>query len=205
VGKRRLEKAISIVGGESDFPYRVVVKWHPFFLDPSLPTEGIDKMEAYDKKFGKDRIARMIPHMTQVGKQDGISFSFGGKVANTMRSHRLLELARRQARAEGDVRESKVDRCAEALFRAYFENEESPGDPDVLLRAASEAGVDDVNLSFVEGSECESEVRREIRKYQGGLGIRGVPYFIINEEYQLSGAQEPEAFVDIFREIASNK
>ena len=74
VGKRRLEKAIASLkrsSGDVD----VQVRWRPFFLDHSLPREGVDKMERYAAKFGEARMRQMIPYMQQVGRDDGIAFS----------------------------------------------------------------------------------------------------------------------------------
>ena len=92
------------------------IRWRPFFLDPRLPGgEGHDKMAHYKAKFGAERVAQMMPRMVQTFKDEGIEgYNLGGKVGNTMDSHRLLEYAL----AKGGP--SKQDELVEHLFKRYF-------------------------------------------------------------------------------------
>jgi len=94
IGKRRLEKAISLFSGRNvDFE----ISWRPFQLNPNASEEGVDKMNYYEMKFGKERTERMIPYMKQIGASENINFSYGGKVANTLNSHRLIEYAKKKS------------------------------------------------------------------------------------------------------------
>lgn len=84
VGRRRLAKAIKACGVVA------TIRWHPFFLDSSLPVEGTDKRSRYVAKFGEARVVAMLPAMARTGAAEGITFSFGGKTASTLRAHRLM-------------------------------------------------------------------------------------------------------------------
>jgi len=79
------------------------VNWKPFFLNPQAPTPGVDKMEHYYQKFGKERVDKMIPYMKEQGSKVGIKFSYKGKVGNTMDSHRLLYFARDNGKQVGGI------------------------------------------------------------------------------------------------------
>lgn len=115
MGKRRLERALRMFR-EKHGATDVVVRWRPFFLDPTLPPR-VDKMTHYKQKFGAARTARMIPHMQEVGRAEGITFSYGGDMGNTLDSHRLIELAAEQG---------KQDQMVEALFKRYVRARRPP-------------------------------------------------------------------------------
>lgn len=165
------------------------VQWAPFQLNASAPLVGIDKMEYYDKKFGKQRVAAMIPQMIQTGLNDGIKFSYGGKTANTLNSHRLAEWARE----EGG---SKMQNAfIEAIFKRYFEQEMSPNDSDALCGAAKDAGLDVAKakalLSSTDAAPSVRGVQDLIASYGQRYGVSGVPHFVIGK-YSFSGAQDAE-------------
>lgn len=174
--------------GKADFQ----VKWHPFQLAPQAPGgEGINKMEMYRKKFGAARIEQMLPFMAATGKKDGINFSYGGNTGNTFDSHRLISLADRQG---------KQDELMEELFRNYFEQEKCISDHKVLLAAAQKVGVAGAEELLAGNAEAR-EVQEELRKFQGGMGISGVPHFIINGQHCESGAPESEHLQEIFNQL----
>mmetsp|Transcript_45146 Transcript_45146/g.96392 ORF Transcript_45146/g.96392 Transcript_45146/m.96392 type:complete len:189 (+) Transcript_45146:112-678(+) len=186
-----MEAAMKSFKDKADFE----VKWRPFFLNPSLPKEGVDKLTMYKEKFGEARMQQMIPHMQQVGRDSGINFSYGGKVANTMDSHRVMNWALKQSVAAQDA-------VCEKLFAAYFEQEKNIGSEDVLVNCAKEAGVDAeaCRQMLREGGETQ-EVLDDIEGFQRKMRISGVPHFVINGKEQLSGAQEADTFAGIFEKI----
>lgn len=174
------------------------VTWKPFFLDPTLPKAGINKLESYNKKFGPQRVAQMLPMMQRVGAAEGINFSYGGLIANTLDSHRLMEYAHKVG---GSELQNKV--CNE-LFSLYFEREGNIGSTEALADAAAKAGMDKAAVTAFLGTdelrrEVQEEVQQLIRKYR----IGGVPFFVIDGKYKVEGAQEAEAFSDIWEEIGS--
>eukprot|EP01119_Soliformovum_irregulare_P007431 TRINITY_DN19853_c0_g1_i1.p1 TRINITY_DN19853_c0_g1~~TRINITY_DN19853_c0_g1_i1.p1 ORF type:complete len:234 (+),score=66.46 TRINITY_DN19853_c0_g1_i1:56-757(+) len=193
VGKRRLEKALSQYKDKAEFD----ITWHPFFLNPDSPVEGVNKMEAYESKFGKARVAQMLPHMQAIGKEDGINFSYGGKTANTLRSHRLVHLA---------TKSGKQDQIINKLFAGYFENEQNPGDVDFLVQAAVDAGLDGPSTrAYIESTEDVDLIKKEAREFSTKWRISGVPFFIFNNKYTLSGAQEPSTFVSVIDRILNDE
>ncbi|KAJ2560233.1 hypothetical protein GGH95_004868, partial [Coemansia sp. RSA 1836] len=129
VGKRRVEKAIALA--KQKWPeFEASVDYMPYQLDSSMEN-GLDKREVYQKKFG-DRAAAIHERVATAGKDEGILFSFGGKMSNTLGSHRLIDYAR----LEGSECEEKA---VESLLHRYFELEQDIGDTDVLLDAAQDA------------------------------------------------------------------
>jgi predicted DsbA family dithiol-disulfide isomerase len=198
VGKRRLEKAMR-AAKERNPALEFEVRWHPFFLDPSLPPEGVDKMGMYKAKFGEARMAQMLPYMAAVGAADGITFDYGGRVANTLQSHRLIEFARGAGGAAAQ------DRLVEALFKAYFENQGNLGDTETLLAAAEAAGLDrGAAAAHLASDAGKDDVVRDVRAYASKFRISGVPFFALNDgKLKLSGAQEPATLLDAFEQLGA--
>ena len=178
------------------------VRWRPFQLNPSLPTgRGLDKMQYYYDRFGgPSRVDGMIRQMEAVGRDVGIDFSYGGRVANTLDSHRLIWYARE--RGGGELQ----DRMVEELFRAYFTQEKSLGEREVLVECAAAVGLDVSDVlaadDGIDGSGVGTrEVQEEMEAYARRWNCRGVPLFVIDDKYPLSGAQPPEAFLDVFDDL----
>jgi len=171
--------------GKADFD----VHWLPFQLAPQAEGgQGINKLEMYRAKFGAARVEHMLPMMLATGRKEGIEFSYGGNTGNTFDSHRLISLAAKQG---------KQDEIVEELFRNYFEEEKCISDQAVLVAAADKVGVVGVPEMMSGKGEVE-EVNADLRKYQGGMRINGVPHFIINDKYHESGALEASSLVQIF-------
>jgi predicted DsbA family dithiol-disulfide isomerase len=138
VGKRRLEKAISTY--QTSHPdTKFDIKWHPFELDPTLTKTPVNKLDRYAAKFGAARVGSLVEHMKQTGKGDGINFSYGGTIANTIDSHRLIEWATEQG---------KQDEIVEQLFKLYFEEEGNIADHDQLADVAGKIGLDRAEVCF---------------------------------------------------------
>jgi len=184
------------------------VSWHPFYLDPTV-RETEDKLARYERKFGKARMAQMIPHMAAVGDSVGIKFKYGGKIGNTRDSHRLIAFA-------GEKGAEYQDRLVEMLFHAYFEINEDISDKEVLARIAAEAGVfasKEEGLEFLKSEKLGPQVDKEVDFNQYRRGISGVPHFIIEGEIsdddfanvldqeEVGGAQDPRVFEQIFAQI----
>ena len=136
----------------------------------------------------------MVPRMIETGKSEGIEFSYGGSIGNTFDSHRLAF----QAREEGGS--ALQDKVMELLFQAYFEKEKSMGDLNVLSDVAARAGMSTGPAVVEDPSFRAEEVNAEMVSY--GRHVRGVPFFIIDEKYALSGAQEAATFLEVFERIA---
>lgn len=190
VGKRYLEKAMDTSKDRYDFE----VKWHPFLLNPNADTRGVDKMQHYKSKFGVERTAMIMDRLTKVFNDLGLSFKAGGLTGSTWDSHRLIVLAGQQGL-------DKQNALVEELFRNYFTEEKYIGDRDVLLEAASKAGVVGAEEWLNDPSSGVNEIQQDLHKY--AKGVTGVPNFMINGRQKLSGAQPPESFLKVFEAASS--
>lgn len=172
------------------------VKWRAFELNPTLPKEkGYDKIEYYESRFGPN-IRNMIPRMKATAAEYGINMEYGGHVGNTLDSHRLIWQSREIGGSE------LQDKVVNELFRAYFEENKSLGELSVLEECATKAGYTEAS-DFLSNSKAPgtSEVREEMDKYGRAIGCTGVPMFIVDNKYKLSGAQEPDAFLRVFGKL----
>lgn len=188
MGYKRLNKAIDIFKSANP-DAKFDIRWHPYYLNPTAPKVGVDKQEVYEAKFGKDRTAMMHKRLSTIGAQEGIKFAFGGKTGNTRKSHRIVQLA-----GENGVQNQVVQQ----LFQSYFENEKDITDDAVLREAAIAGGlreedVDKYLKSDLGGEQVDKEVAFAQTRF-----IQGVPHFSINNRAELGGAQEPDAFIEIF-------
>lgn len=191
LGKKRLERAIDVYkktvpGGSSD---TFAITWKPFYLDPTLPPgRGIPVRERMAQKFGADREAAITQRLAAMGQGEGICFTFSGKMGNTRDAHRLVQLARTKG---GDTQ----DRLMSAMMRGYFEEGGDITSREELVKAAVEAGIGENEASsWLEDGKGGEEVDKEV-EWAYGHGISGVPHFIVNGKYEISGAQDVEAFV----------
>jgi len=191
VGKRHLESALATLA-EAGEPVPAV-RWHPYELNPGLPAEGVDRREYLERKFGGPaRAAQVYERVRRAGTQAGIAFDFE-RIAlqpNTRDAHRLVAWV--QTRGDAGP-------LVERLFRAYFVEGRFVGSHEVLADLAAEAGEDrDAVLEFLaSGVGLDEVAQAEARA--ASLGITGVPFFIVDGRYGLSGAQPAEAFVEALR------
>ena len=160
-----------------------------------MPKKSVSKRDRYIAKFGKERVEQMEPYIKGVFRAEGIQSSMGGLVGNTLDSHRLMEMAFEKGGP------ALQDKLVNVLFRYYFEEEKDIADNTVLLAAAEEAGVEGGVALFKSDADVENVMCRMEEFPQ----VRGVPHFIIKTEgmttVELSGAQEPDVFVNIFDQI----
>jgi predicted DsbA family dithiol-disulfide isomerase len=193
VGKKRLERAIQtyrrdVPDGAND---TFSISWHPFYLDPTLPRSGIDRKEHLLKKFGPERMAMASAHLKTLGEAEGIKFSFGGKIGNTRDAHRLVQLAKTKSN-------EMENRLISTMFRSHFEEDADITSQDALVAMGEEAGLDRAEVEqWLEEGKGGQEVDREVEEAYSD-GIHGVPRFIINNRYDVEGAQDVQTFVDIF-------
>jgi len=190
IGKRRLEKAIAAL----DSQHEVQVHWHPFQLNPAMPKEGISRKEYRTRKFGSwERSMELDAKVIAVGKSEGINFAFDKTIRtpNTVDAHRLIWLAD-QHRCQ--------DAVVEALFRAYFTDGWNISDRETIIDVGAEVGLDQQAVETMLNSDQGMDVIAEAGELSQRHGVTGVPFFIINNSLTLSGAQEPDTFLDAFRQ-----
>ena len=136
----------------------------------------------------------MQERLAQLGKSDGIDFKFGGKTGNTRDSHRLIQLGKAKSPAV-------QTRVVEELFAAYFENERDITSHDVLVDAGVKAGLNATEVKeWLDSGRGGPEVDKEVQEaYE--QSISGVPNFTIQDQFEIGGAQEPAAFMQLFERI----
>src|SRR5262249_23033244 len=187
IGKRRFERAL-LQSGRTD----IAVAWRPFQLNPDMPPEGMTRDDYGRAKFGGGARPRQIYQaIADSGREAGIEFQFARirRTPNTVLSHRLIHWAARNERQDEVVSE---------LFKIYFEEGLDIGDLEILIECARRTGIDaDSARQFLASDEGRQEVVAS-DVYARRLGINGVPCFIVNRKYAVSGAQPPSAFVEVF-------
>ncbi|CAI9109896.1 OLC1v1009819C1 [Oldenlandia corymbosa var. corymbosa] len=185
VGKKNLDKAIASTQDKYDFK----LKWHPFFLDRSAPKEGVNKKEFFRKKFGS-RYDQIVTRMTEVFKGLGLVYDLDGLTGSSWESHRLLWFAGQQ----GDDKQHKL---AEALFNGYFVEGKFIGDKEFLVASAAKVGVEGAAEFLANPNNGAKEVEEDFQKFSSD--ISGVPHYLINGKYTLSGGQGSESFLRAFQ------
>ncbi len=194
LGKARLDQAIANVADD----IYVTVNWRPYQLNPDLPPEGVNhKKHLAEKLGGQDAVDRAHDMLTNLGKEDGIAFDFDAvKISpNTLDAHRLV----RWALTEGPQVQSQV---AGLLFKANFEEGRNVGDHGVLLDIAQKAGLDRAVITALLASDADKDAVSEEIDMARGMGVTGVPCFIIDSKYAVMGAQSVEVLTDALRDIA---
>jgi predicted DsbA family dithiol-disulfide isomerase len=186
VGKRRFEAALASFAHHDS----VRVTWRSFELDPAAPRERAEDSAAHlAEKYGRTREEAMAMHenMTRVAAGDGLDFRFDRlRLGNTFDGHRLLHLAH-----EHDAQDAMKER----LMRAYLTEGELIADVDVLIRLAAEAGLSEDETRAMLESDRFADAVREDERTAAALGITAVPFFVVNREIAVSGAQPPEVML----------
>ncbi|PWY65303.1 thioredoxin [Aspergillus heteromorphus CBS 117.55] len=208
IGFRRLSRAITL--HKTTYPSDTfTLTWHAFYLNPASPAfPGLEKTEAYATKFGRDRAFAIFDRLTAVGRTEGVQFSFGGRTGRTRDSHRVVWWAGKkekegegEASLEGSLVGGLQTRVVERLFRAYFEEEKNITDPEVLVEAAVGAGLErEAVVRLLESEEGGAEVDLEAERARRQL-VTGVPYFMVQGQYAVEGADEPETFLEVFEQV----
>ena len=187
IGKRRLDSALA------QRPHiEADINWHAFMLNPDMPPEGMDRRDYVKVKFGGESRSRRVHHaIGEAGRTVGISFAFDriGRTPNTVDSHRLVRFAAETGRADAAI---------EALYYAYFLNGQDIGNRSVLFTIGDRLGLDGDALRDYLYSDRDVDDVNEQNARAHRLGISGVPSFVIDGEYSISGAQEPNIFLKLF-------
>ena len=187
IGKRRLERAL----GDFEHADEVEIAWRSFQLNPDTPAgTAVPTSEYLVQRFGP-QASQMTGRVAALGRDEGLDLNFDTSLTvNTLDAHRLLHLA-----ADLGV----GDAAKERLLRAHFTEGADLSDPETLVRLAGQAGVDsDRAREVLAGTEYADAVRADIELAQA-FGATGVPFFVIDRKYGISGAQPAEAFLQALR------
>lgn len=199
IGKRHLDRALELWRAEQP-ACAVTVHWRPFFLNPDTPEAGEPYRPFLEKKFGGPKqLEELWQRVSEAGSKAGIAFAFE-KIelrANTLAAHRLIHLAQKVG-----ADNTAIGGLVEALFAAQFLEGRHVGDRTVLADVAATCGMDRAAvLRYLESTEDADEVRGGATEAQR-LGISGVPFFIFDQRLAASGAQPPEALLQVMRQAA---
>jgi len=185
IGKRKLEKAIQRLPDSEG----IVLEWKSFQLNPNLQTDPNQNTLTYlaeTKGWTMEQTLQMTAQVTAMGKEEGLNFNFEKTaVANTKRSHRLLHLAK-EHNCQNELKEQ--------LFKVYFEEGKNIDDLETLLQCAEHAGIPQAEAKKVLDTHgFEEEIDQDV--YESRLiGVQGVPFFVFDRKYGISGAQPDEVF-----------
>lgn len=196
IGKRRLEKAVAAFehGDEVELVYR------SFELDPFAPEVGTETtVQALARKYGKDEagIRAMMAQADEVAAEEGLHLAHADTLrSRTLTAHRLLHLAKEHGLQQ---------EVLEELLAAYFTRGESLGEHDVLRAAATAAGLDPTRVDEVIAStEYRDEVTADVEQARA-YGAGGVPFFVLDGRFGISGAQPTETFVQALDQAWSSR
>ena len=201
IGLKSLEQALDKVGPA----IQARLHFQPFELNPDMAAEGQDIDEHLRQKYGSspEQLAATRENIRARGAELGFVFGPGkrNRIYNTFDAHRLLHWAGLQDQATSPPGAQQLA-LKEALLKAYFTDGESPGSHEVLLRAAADAGLDQVRARAVLESDAYTAEVRKAQRYYQAQGIHSVPAIIINDRHLISGGQPPEVFEQALRQIA---
>ena len=192
IGKRRFEKGLA----DFAYPENVDVYWHAYQLDPTLPekyegseTDYLSKMKGIDP----EQLKGMLAHVTEQAAGEGLEYDFENlKVANSFTALRVLEHAKQHG---------KANEVKEALLSAHFEKGLDTSDVDTLVQLAESEGLDGAQLrSALAAGDYADEVNADIAQAKA-IGITGVPFFILDGKYGISGAQPAEVFTNALTQV----
>ncbi|HEV7332347.1 MAG TPA: DsbA family oxidoreductase [Flavisolibacter sp.] len=192
IGKRRFEQALASFGAQE----QVEIEWKSFQLDPELDNrEGLSVHAYLGKRKGGTEAdgKRMNDQMAAMAKTAGLQYNFDKAILNnTLKAHQLLHFAK----TKGLQNEMK-----ERLFKAYYTEGKDTADLETLAELAAEVGLPaEEARTALQEERFAAEVRQDQEMaYQ--IGVQGVPFFVFNRKYAVSGAQRPETFAQVLQQV----
>ncbi|MGM0478243.1 MAG: DsbA family oxidoreductase [Bacteroidota bacterium] len=192
IGKRRFEKAVDSLGIRDE----VEIIYRSFLLDPELatdPNKNVTQHLANKKNISLEEAQKMNEHVTGMAAEEGLNYDLeNAVVANSRNAHRLLHFAKSKG---------KQAAFKEALLKGYFEEGKNIDKMDVLKSIGASVGLDEEELGKVYNSASYTEdVIQDIQRAQQ-IGVQGVPFFVINEKFALSGAQPTDTFKQALQKV----
>lgn len=195
IGKRNLEAGLAATAEDDDAP-QVSITFHSFELSPDTPVDFAGDEADFlmgHKGMPRAQVEQMLDRVTGVAKEAGLDYRFDLlQHTNTVKAHELLHHAKAQGRQHD---------MEERLMSAYFVEGRHVGRIDDLADLAAEIGLDrEAALEALQTERHLADVRADQAQAQA-YGIQGVPFFVIDGQYGVSGAQPPEAFAGVLREL----
>lgn len=192
IGKRKFENALNNFEGRQD----VEIVWHSFQLDPDLKPvigQSADEWLGLRKGTTKAEGKKMNDGVAAIAREVGLDYNFDiAIVNNTLQAHRLLHLAR----------EYKVqNKMKESLFLAYYSQGKDIGDLNVLFDLGQKLNIPIEALKATFDSDRFTDEVHQDQEHARQIGVQGVPFFVFNDKYVISGAQPPELFLEVLEKV----
>ena len=195
IGKRKFEAALA----QFEHGDAIEIEWKSYQLDPSIPEDldyegNVYQYLADAKGMSYDQSSQMHENVVTMAKEVGLDYNFDiAKVANSFKAHRLIQLAKKQGLG---------DDMEELMFKSYFTKGKNLGKTEVLIGIGKEVGLSEEQvLEALNNDEYAYQVKQDIQE-GAQLGLRGVPFFVFNRKYGISGAQSVEAFLQTLEKSA---
>lgn len=187
IGKRNFETALD----QFDNNQHIEVVWKSFLLDPSIPEVAEDSYHDYlvkRKNMSSSQVKGMLDNVSQAAKDVGLEYNFDKAVmVNSQNAHKLIQFAKTKGLG---------DQMEERLFKAFFTEGKSIADKNTLVQLGSEIGLNEADITSVfSDNTYVNLVNKDIQEGQQ-LGVQGVPFFVLDRKYGVSGAQPPQAFLE---------
>lgn len=186
IGKKKFENALVDFSGKD----QVEIEWKSYQLDPTLKTDpNLNTLEYFMKvkNISESQAREMFKGAAQMAEEVGLDFNLEGSVlANSFMAHRLIQLAK----SNGVDNEAK-----EALFKAHFTEGKNIDDPEVIEEIATSIGINSNEVKDMLVSDAFSYEVKQDEMEARNIGVRGVPFFVVDDKYAISGAQPSEVFL----------
>ena len=195
IGKRRLERGIEGTQLSGSVQVKnIEIIYRAYQLDPSVPDEGLDFQTYMENRFGTGYVSK-FHQVEQAAQTEGLDFDFSAlpKAINTLTLHRILTVALQDG-IQAEVKE--------AFMKAYFVDRQDLTQEKILIEILEKYGwAAEKTIKIINSDVAKDEVKEEMNYYRQ-LGVTGVPFFIFNQKYAVSGAQPTEVFMEILEKVA---
>lgn len=186
----------------SDSAVTFTTKYKPYQLYPEASQEGEDKYQWYKKsRYGdsEDKMQKYTTVMSALGADQDINFRFGGTVANTLHAHRVIQ------HFQETKGSATADKIVSSLYKQYFEEEKHPSSDETLLRATTEAGIDEHEAkAFIEDKDEGMMETKMLVREQVGNQVDAVPYIVIEgkrRDHTIEGAREVDEYLNVLKRV----
>ena len=187
IGKRNFENALAQFADKEN----IEIEWKSYQLDPSMPEVAAESQEDYlvkHKGMSREQVRGMLANVTEMAKQAGLDYHLDKSVmVNSQKAHQLIQFAKTK---------NLGDQIEERLFKAYFTEGKNVADLETLTQLGKEVGLDEneLQVAFTD-DQYLYQMKQDIQE-GANLGVKGVPFFVFDRKYGVSGAQPAEAFLE---------
>lgn len=197
IGEVRLDKAIAKLQSQNKLTDNIEIELKAFQLDSNAPlTSSGPTVERFAEKYGisHEQASEQLQKISQLAAEEGIGFNYADTLfTNTLDAHRLTKYVQQNA-------PEHADKLKKAIYKAYFIDQKELANRDVLADIAKKVGLDIDVATLLDSDQFKEEVIADQDEAMH-LGVRGVPYFVINDTYAIPGAMSQEDFENALRQI----